>query len=195
MHADATGNMPCREGGGQEKMTPSVTRIIDPWVDLSKIPPDTLQAAADRGTAVHDLCLNFYAKGFFTFAPKPLEGYYHSFIAWFDLMVKEVVLVEQRLTDSDLMYSGQIDLLARSKDKGDLILVDLKTPLTKSKSWRLQLAAYSRLCEVNSYVPDRIGSLQLSPDGKMAKMEWYKESAMDLNYFVQALGLYRFFHS
>jgi hypothetical protein len=171
--------MPCREGGGQEKMTPSVTRIIDPWVDLSKIPPDTLQAAADRGTAVHDLCLNFYAKGFFTFAPKPLEGYYHSFIAWFDLMVKEVVLVEQRLTDSDLMYSGQIDLLARSKDKGDLILVDLKTPL----------------CEVNSYVPDRIGSLQLSPDGKMAKMEWYKESAMDLNYFVQALGLYRFFHS
>lgn len=176
-------------------MTPSVTQIINPWVDFSKIPPDTLQAAADRGTAVHDLCLNFYAKGFFAFAPKPLEGYYHSFIAWFDMMVAEPILIEQRLVDNDLMYSGQIDLLARSKDKGDLILIDLKTPLSKSKSWRLQLAAYARLCDINGYLPSRIGSLQLSPDGKMAKMEWYQESAMDLNYFVQALTLHRFFNS
>jgi len=176
-------------------LTPSVTQIISPFADFSKIPPDTLQAAADRGTRVHDVCLNFYARGFFTAVEPEIQGYYQSFIRWFGLMVDEVVLVETRLVDPGFMYSGQIDLLAISKDQGDLILVDLKTPMALSKSWRLQLAGYNNLCFIDGHCPDRIGSLRLSPDGKMAKMEWYTNSAEDFNYFVQALNLYRFFNS
>jgi hypothetical protein len=173
---------------------PSVTQVISPWVDFSMIPAGTLQAAADRGTAIHDHCAKI-AMGVFVIVPPEHQGYVTSFQRWFDAMVQEVILAEERLTDITFGYHGQIDILAKMKT-GEIDLVDLKSPLAKSKSWAAQLSGYKRLVDFSEYPsPDRVGSLRLSPDGKTPRMDWYENGIQDFNAFLSCLNCYRYFHS
>lgn len=172
---------------------PTVTQVIDPYNDFSRIPSGTLAAAADRGTRVHAYCAAL-ARGLWVPAiSEDCAAYVASFRHWFENQVLEVVLVEERLVDEDLVFSGQIDLLVRLIEKGLLALVDLKTPIALLKAWRVQLSAYNRLCQRNGFTPDRVGSLRLSPDGGVARMEWYEETASDFHIFLQALNVNRFF--
>ena len=172
---------------------PTVTEIIRPWVDFSKIPPAVLQHAADRGTAIHDLCARI-VRGEFVIPPDEYYLHCQSFRLWLDTLVDFHLLVEERLVDPAWGYSGQIDLLVVLNDERKA-LVDLKTPVIASKSWRVQLAGYNHLCQVTGHKTDCAGSLQLSPQGNVAKMTWYEDSAGDFNTFVQCLNVYRFFNS
>ena len=174
---------------------PSVTEVLQPWSDdFSRIPPAVLQAAADRGTAVHNACAA-YSSGLPVFGLKPeAEPYFNSFRRWFDHVVDEVLLCEERLTDDDFGYHGEPDSLIKSKHQ--VILVDFKTPATKTKTWRVQLAAYKNLVEKYKGVKvDRVGSLRLSPEGKTPKMDYYEYQAQDYNIILSALNTYRFFRS
>ncbi|HOG08681.1 MAG TPA: hypothetical protein PK983_11360 [Syntrophales bacterium] len=174
---------------------PTVTEVISPFVDFSRIPPNVLQMAADRGTSVHDVCLNFHAKGmpFVGEIQEDAKGYIESFDRWLDQIVADVLLVERRLFDEAHGFCGQIDLLVKTK-QAEIWLPDLKTPLQKSRSWRVQMAAYLRLCNVAGYEPKRSGSLRLRKDGKVPMMDWYEESAaQDFNIFLSALNCHRFF--
>lgn len=177
----------------------SVTEVLNRYQDFSHVPPDRLFLASERGTAVHDACLLKIARGI---PPMNIsdecEGYVLSFQRWFERYVAEVILTEERLVDADLGISGQIDLFC--KGKSSYLLVDLKTPVTKNKSWRLQLAGYKHL--LNNQFPEipekeiKVGSLRLHPEGKAPKMDWYEESYLqDFNYFLQALNLHRYFNS
>ena len=179
--------------GNPMRLLPTTTEVIAPWTDFSKIPPDVLQRAADRGTDVHAACTTF-AKGLPVMGlPVELRGYFDSYRRWFEQIVQEVILVEERLFDEANGYCGQIDLLVKTK-QGEVVLVDLKTPIALSKSWKLQIASYRHLLEMNGYHPDRCGSLRLSPDGKIPKMDFYEGSAaQDFNIFLHALNCYRFF--
>jgi hypothetical protein len=174
-------------------MTPSVTRIISPWVDFSKITPATLQGAAERGTLIHSACTSIaLGIGWFpiTNEGRAVVGYVNSFRRWFETVVAEVIFTERELADDRFGFIGHPDMLAST-----ILLVDLKSPLAKSKSWRLQLAAYAHLCEQAGYRPDKIGSLRLHPDGKAPKMDWYEESRLqDFNIFLSCLTAYRFFN-
>ena len=177
--------------------TPSVTQAISPWVDWSKVPPHLLQTAAERGTNVHDICLMRIARGLFVSGiPSECAGYVESYQRWFDLMVDEVIFVEERLRDKDFGFNGQPDSLIKSKQR-DIIHADLKTPVTSQKAWRLQIAAYDHLIEINKgIVPDRSGSLQLNPDGGIAKMTYYEGSRnQDFAVFLSVLNAYRFFNA
>ncbi len=171
---------------------PSVTEVINPWMDWSKIPPGILQYAADRGTIIHDLC-HRHTMGEFVVTEPEFQPYFDSFKRWFELMVDEVILAEARLCDPIWNYSGQIDLLATLKD-GRLSLIDIKTPVLSQRSWKVQLAGYNNLCAVNGHKLDCSGSLQLSPQGKMAKMTWCTDGAGDFNQFLTDLKSYRFYH-
>lgn len=174
-------------------MLPSVTETIKPWIDFSKIPPAVLQHAATRGTCVHDACF-IHARGLWAPAEPDIAGYVNSFKKWFDHVVKEVYFIETRLVDDVFGYHGEPDILVLSKH-GEVMLVDLKTPLAKSKSWRLQMAGYKRLIEISSFPnPQKVGSLRVSPEGKTPRMDWYDESAQDLNLFLMALNLHKFFN-
>ncbi len=174
---------------------PRVTEVLSPWTDFSMIPPDVLRAAAERGTAVHDACAA-YALGL------PVIGlrddaapYVESFKRWHSHVVEHVILCEQRITDEDFGYHGEPDLLVKSKSQ-EIILLDLKTPVTKTKTWRIQLAAYTNLCrKLLDMKIDRVGSLRLSPEGKTPKMDYYEYQDKDFAIFVSALNCYRFFNS
>lgn len=174
---------------------PSVTEALSPWADFSHVPPAVLQAAADRGTAVHNACAA-YASGLPVLGLAPEAApYFASFRRWFDHVVDEILLCEERLTDDVFGYHGEPDILVKSKHQ-EIILVDLKTPVTKTKTWRIQLAAYKNLVEKNKGVTvDRVGSLRLSPEGETPKMDYYEYQAQDFNIFLSALNTYRFFRS
>ncbi|MFH2076584.1 MAG: hypothetical protein ABIJ57_14775 [Pseudomonadota bacterium] len=176
---------------------PTVTETIAPWVDFSRIPLATLQAAADRGTAVHAACANIARALPVIGVSVECAGYVASFVGWFDKIVEEALLVEERLFDEANGYCGQIDLLVSTKG-GELWLVDLKSPVILSKSWKVQIAAYGRLCDLwsvkNNVNIDRCGSLRLRKDGGIPSMDWYEGSALqDFNIFLSALNCFRFF--
>lgn len=175
---------------------PSATQVLQRYVDFSQVPPDRLALAAERGTQVHEACA-MYAQGLFSVMvlDNEIAGYVDSFRRWFDRVVDVVILCETRLLDEAMAFHGQPDILVKAKH-GEILLVDYKTPVALSKSWRLQMAAYRHLCELAGHVPDRCGSLRLSPDGKAPKMNWYEEeSAQDLNIFLCALNVHRFFNA
>lgn len=125
---------------------PSVTEVLQPWADFSRIPPAVLEAASIRGTAVHDVCATIARNLPVISVPDETAGYVASFQRWFDHVVDEVLLCEERLTDDDFGYHGEPDSLIKSKHQ-EIILVDFKTPATKTKTWRVQLAAYKNLVE------------------------------------------------
>lgn len=177
---------------------PTVTGIIAPWTNFDHVPPDRLAAAAERGTLVHSACSSI-ADGIGWFPldkeSRAIAGYVDSFRLWFDAVVNEVLCTEWELEDSRFGFLGHPDLLVSSKE-GKTLLVDLKSPVTKSKSWRLQLAAYAHLCRKAGYQPDKIGSLRLHPEGKPPKMDWYEGSeTQDFTVFLSCLNAYRFFNS
>lgn len=175
-------------------LMPSVTQVLSPWSDFSRIPPSVLEAAALRGTAVHDVCATI-ARGLPVLSiPLEAEGYVASFQRWFDLVVADVLLVEERLIDMDFLYHGEPDLIIRARH-GEIILVDNKTPVQLVKSWRLQLAAYNHLAGKNGIVPDKVASLRLHPEGKVARMDYYDNNGRDFALFLSALNLYRFFNN
>ena len=171
----------------------SVTEILKPWSDFSRIPPAVLEAASVRGTAVHDICATIARALPVMSVPVECSGYVASFHRWFDLIVDEVLLVETRLVDTALGYHGEPDLIIKAKH-GEIILVDNKTPLQLVKSWQLQCAGYFNLADKNGMKPDKTGSLRLDPDGGIAKMQYYDNSLLDFNLFLQALNLHRFFN-
>lgn len=178
--------------------TLTVTRIIAPWVKFDHVPEARLAMAAERGTLIHSACSSI-AEGVGWFplddSGRGVIGYVDSFRKWFDAIVEKVLFTERELKDPRFGFVGHPDLLVLSKNK-KILLVDLKSPVTKSKSWRIQLAAYCHLCQQAGYSPDKIGSLRLHPEGKTPIMDWYEGStAQDFTIFLSCLNAYRFFNS
>lgn len=173
---------------------PSVTEVLKPYCDFSSVPAAELDEAAARGTTVHDACASI-AQGLPLFyIPKKIEGYLQSYIRWFDSIVDEVLLVEERLTDNEFGYHGAPDSIFKTK-QGDVILVDNKTPTGLVRAWQLQCAGYYNLAVKSGIRPDKTGSLMLNPEGKAAKVEYYENSRTDFPMFLQALNLFRFFNT
>lgn len=171
---------------------PRVTEIISPWSDFSDIPEATLQYAADRGSRVHEYCARIARGEFVMSVDADCAPYVDSFRRWFDSQVLEVLLVEERLEDPGFGYTGQIDLLIQAKSDRLIWLVDLKAPVISYKQWSMQIAAYRHLVEIKGFLPERTGSLQLSPEGKTPKMKWYQDSATDFNAFLSALSVHNY---
>ena len=175
---------------------PSVTQILSPYSNYDQIPEHRLEAAAARGVAVHAYCAA-HAKG--AWAPTPpmeYRGYVDSFRQWFDIFECEVLLCEEELEDVQLGYCGHPDLCVRSIRLGGIILSDLKTPLAlHRKPWGCQLAAYDQLVKTTKQIrPDRVGSLQLSPDGRAAKFEDFTGNLQEyFRAFFSALVCHKFF--
>lgn len=183
-------------------LKPSVTQCIP--TDFSGIDPDVLEAAAQRGTDVHNAAAA-YARGLYVPGFKldsDRRGYFRSFSNWFDKYVKKVLFVEKEFHSKAFGFVGHIDLVCDLIDNRRIV-IDLKTPATLSQTWRLQLSAYHHVvCEyyVNEGVPaDCINiecmSLRLMKDGREAKAVVYNRELNDFTVFLSALNVYRFINS
>lgn len=182
---------------------PSVTCVISDvgklWLSFDNVPPDRLEFACQRGTDFHRLAALHAQRLWIDEIPETCVGFFHSFTEWFDEFVEEVVMVEQTLVHPTLHYQGTPDAIARIKGDTGLTLLDWKTPLALSKSWRLQLAAYRELAWVNGFPGirslDRVASLQPRADGGRAKFQGYTKSLTpDFAVFLSGLNWWRFFN-
>ena len=168
-----------------------VTEVFSPYVKFDHVSADQLEALAYRGTAVHQY-LYYHALDLWT--PRPqgeAEGYCISGERWIDQNVRRVISAEREYSDPVLGYSGHPDLLVEDGN-GRILLVDYKTPVTESKTWPLQLAAYHHLvCKAHKLSKKKVApaALMLSPTGGNARFKGYYEN-LDY-YFNLFIGLLR----
>lgn len=174
---------------------PSVTQIISPHVDFSMIPPTVMEIATARGSMVHDLCAR-HAQG--EWIPPGLiredcKGYFDSFLQWFEL-VETIHLVEEELIDEAYQFCGHPDMIVTMIGRKRPQVVDLKTPVSRAKSWKLQIAAYNRLAEVKGWHVKQSGTLRLSPKGRPPTYDEYTDSTGDFNVFLSCLMSWKYFN-
>lgn len=172
----------------------SVTQILIPWSDFSKVPQHTLDEAIRRGLAVHRSCAAYASNLWSPPLEEQHQGYFESFKKWFGSTVEEVIAVEPELVHPVYQYVGHPDLIARLKGDKCFTLVDYKTPAAQQKSWKVQLAAYVELGSQTEYKPERTIALRLNKEGKMPIINEYTGTlAADFSIFLACLQAYKFF--
>ena len=174
---------------------PRVTEVLNAFTSYDTVPHAILANAAARGTHVHSICAGI-ANGAWIPTESIEEeyiGYVRSFENWFDEYVAEVLLVESRYTDKAQGYTGQIDLLIRTK-AGERCLVDLKTSAKPQKTYAVQMAAYCNLLDAHGIYVDRSMLVYLHKDGAAAKVVVAKDWDRELDVFRCALTCWSYFN-
>jgi hypothetical protein len=167
---------------------PSVTTVLDPWKSRF------IKGGTERGSAVHEACAAI-AKGLWPMVDEEYKPYTEAFSKWTEEAVEDVLLVEERLIDKSLFFSGQLDLVVRMKDQdlGKWTLVDLKTGVLTAV-WELQLAAYDHLLQIGRGIQaERHGMLAFRGSPMKCKFIQYPIDRGKINLFLNALSLYRYF--
>jgi hypothetical protein len=179
-----------------ERFLPSVTQVLKYYQDYSNVSLTVLEAAQERGIAVHAFCAMYARSLFVNEIPPELSGYFASFRAWFDQYVEKVHLVEQRLIDFDYGFTGMPDLIVTMVGENFQSLPDIKTPRAGSRVWILQNAAYCHLANKSGYYVKKGFSLRLDPDGKEARAGHFTTPLhQDFNIFLNALNVWRYLNA
>ncbi|MGV2855368.1 hypothetical protein ACNPON_17460 [Glutamicibacter sp. AGC13] len=118
---------------------------------LQLLPNRERDAAAKRGTAVHDLAEQINLTGGAD-VPEDLEGFIEGYLAFLEEWQITPVLAEVIVGSREHWYSGKVDLFAQSPllqtaeeiAAGWVIEVDLKTSKGVYMDTALQTAAYAR---------------------------------------------------
>ena len=118
---------------------PSATEVIKVWVDTRWFTPESCR----RGDQVNEQISSNLLGEFFICRPE-YEVYIKSFEK-FQHRIGEVILVEERLSDYDLGYCGQPDIVFVDSEDGVITLCDWKTAVATARTWPLQLGGYSIL--------------------------------------------------
>jgi len=123
---------------------PSVSAIMKPLssAHYSGISKNTLDKAADKGTAVHNSIENWLKFGIEDI-PKECMGYFNAFWSWWNKYHPVIVGSEVRICNPLMKYGGTADLIAYID--GKLTLVDYKSTYAISDmTCGVQLEAYAQ---------------------------------------------------
>lgn len=184
-----------------------VTAVLSPFSGLNLIDPEVLSNAANRGTCVHNLCDLLICLGFLE--EEEIDSHIKKYARNDEHFEKEKKLIVKMLTsfdkwrigkrfenkperffDDDLMITGECDMIYKNSH-GYRVLVDLKTPVSVSKTWPLQGSAYSYMSKKSGLKIDFIVFVQLSRSNAEAKEHFYEEN---FPLFKSALDMYRYFY-
>lgn len=174
---------------------PRVTEVLRAFTSYDQVPKDILERAAARGTSVHALCAAI-AKGDWipdTMIDKELRGYVNSFKQWAEAQVDKFVIIEKRLHDNLLQYSGQLDFVILGKDN-ELYLVDLKTSARPQKTYPVQMAAYDYLLRNNEVKVKTAMLVYLNKDGDFPEIHTLESMDREFQVFHSALDCYHYFN-
>lgn len=164
-----------------------VSQVLSPFSGLHKIDPNVVKNAAERGTRAHNACAAIIKKlGHFP-GDDSIDGYVESFSKWYKKELK--FQFPDRFYCNELMITGECDGIY-TDENGSVVLYDLKTPQSVSRSWKLQLSAYAYLARKAGYDVKRIEIIKLNKTGKEAKVIVYEE---DFETFCHCLHAYRYF--
>ena len=147
-------------------LLPSVSAIIAPLVDLSKIPVKNLDFARERGTAVHKAC-ELFDMG--TLDEEDLDEQIVAYVrAWAAFMYDwkpELTAIEQPGYHKSLLYAGTPDrwaLWKNAKGKPLRVCIDMKATYKLSPAVQVQLSGYSLMADEPA---DELWSVRLKNDG------------------------------
>ena len=174
-----------------------VTECLSKYNDFSKIDPLILHNACERGTKVHNYCFLYAKQEYF---PEPddnnIAGFVESFAQFFDEMVEDVIELEKRYYDKDFKITGAIDAVVRLRGSDVPVIIDYKTPVAESKTWKMQLSAYKWLYDNDLNTKEKSKrriALMLKKDGSFPKIIEYT-SPQDWELYKAALSLHRYFY-
>lgn len=174
-----------------------VTEVISPYTGIEFVPEHFLNAAAERGTKVHQYIENFFNCLRYEEVDFNLTHYMDSFYQYWEENQHQYMnfTVENRYFCNDLMITGQVDLINHEDDK--ITIVDWKTSSRPHhKAWALQSAAYRYLIEQNNNPNVRVDNVLfvlLKKDGKKPTLHKYDDYERNLDIFLKCLELYRHF--
>jgi hypothetical protein len=174
---------------------PSVTTVLSPFTDFSEIRPDILAAAAERGSRVHAACAA-HANGLWAdcFLLQEEKGYFKSFLDWSSRAVSEFRAVEMELANGNLGYMGHPDAIVKMSGDTGLTVIDYKTPMSISRSWHPQIAAYAKLGKDQGYDVRRGLAVRLRRNGGPAIATEIDIDGEPWAAFLNALGAYKYFN-
>ncbi len=178
------------------RVIPNVTRVLSGLVDYSKIPPDTLELARQRGVAVHKM-VELDAKGILDEPSlpewmKPVLARWRQFVA--DTGFRGMAS-EHRVHHRQYGYAGTLDLAGFFGDQ--MVFIDIKRSLLAGPVIGMQLAAYQEAFE--SQCGDVESSLQAGSAKRYAlrlnengpyRLEPYPRKS-DFTDFLTCLAYYR----
>lgn len=144
---------------------PAVSTVMKPLsADLYKgIDEAVLEAAAERGTAVHEMIENYLKHGWTEPNPQ-YQGYFNAFLDWHGKHCPSLVSSELRAYHPLYHYAGTSDFLGYIDNR--LTLVDFKTTaVLHDHLVRIQDEAYARALIAHSIPIEVGGALQLMKDG------------------------------
>lgn len=162
---------------------PSVTDILEPFVDKRWFK----DIHRKRGSKVHS-AVSSNLKGLFAPSlPPNWQPYYDSFLP-FKKHIVEIILIEERLTDEEEEYTGQLDLIARLDEfyNNAVALIDWKTSQAVYKAFPVQIGGYCRLAEKKKGIVPDIGicaRLRKDPGRKMLVTVYDRN---DLYYYMES---------
>jgi len=169
-------------------VVPSVTTVLSPLVDLSRIPRNVLEDARARGTAIHRM-IELHAKGDLDEDNLP-QWLQHPFAQWLKFLDQtgfEIDQSEQRVYHAQYGYAGTFDLTGKLRGKRRRALIDIKRSLLAGRVIGFQTAAYANAIDPGSAF-DRY-ALRLHDD-KPYQLEPYQASD-DFHSFLTALAFHK----
>jgi hypothetical protein len=186
-----------------------VSTVLSPFSGIDKIDPMVLQIAANRGTVVHQAidklikgadCFDLQFEIEFEVAQYSVGKEHHakelqlvdnmitSYLIW--AQDKELHPAPGRMYDDDFMITGEIDAFYFNKDK-QIVLVDFKTPVSESKTWKLQGSAYWYMFQYRDMDADIVEFVKLDRKGNDPKSIVYEP---DFILFQSVLRTYNYFY-
>lgn len=176
-------------------MLPRVTEILRPLTTYDQVPEYVLHRAAARGTTVHALCAAI-AKG--EWVPDGMIDaehlpYVNSFRSWAEQQVEKFVIIEQRYSDENAGFTGQLDFVIKGKDN-ELYLVDIKTSARPQKTYPLQMAAYDLLLRNHGIEVKAAMLVYLSKDNEFPNIDCIEDLKPEREVFMAALTCYNYIH-
>lgn len=174
---------------------PRVTEILKAYSPYTGVPPMILERAAARGTKVHKLCETIADGGWMPDAmiSDECRPYVDSFRQWVAKEVKEYLVIEKRMQDDELGYTGQIDFVIRGNDD-EVYLADLKTSYKPQKTYPIQMSAYENLLRREGINVKSALLVYLSKEGKYPVIDTVDDFPAKFKIFTNALENYYYFN-
>lgn len=173
------------------QIVPSVTQLLSPLIDLSRIPAHVLEYKSQIGKAVHK-ATELDDQGMLdeSTVDPVIVPYLAAWRKFKDDYQPSFIAIEQRLFHPLHRYAGQLDRVMLYG--GDVYVADIKTVVSMSAVYGVQTAAYAELYNTNagpvSQAKKRI-AIQLKPTGDYW-IENYTDS-YDLSVFLSLLRIYQ----
>lgn len=174
---------------------PRVTEILKTYTNYEHVPKNILKRAAEKGSSVHALCAAIAKGGWIpeSMIDEQLAGYVKSFQKWQEAQVKEFLIVEKRYTNTELGYSGQVDMVIKAKDD-QIYLVDLKTSSKAQKTYPVQMAAYDLLLHEQGINTHGAMLVYLDKEGDFPDIDLIENLNNELWVFMSALDCWYYFN-